>query len=166
MEEVILVNEKDEPVGTMEKLEAHRKGILHRAFSILIYNSKGQLLLQRRATHKYHSQGLWSNTCCSHPRPGESLLMAAARRLKEEMGIEASLEITANFIYKTELPCNIIENEYDYVIKGITDVTPMINKDEVADFKYIDIGELKADIEKHRELYTFWFYEIVRRELI
>ena len=166
MEEVILVNEKDEPVGTMEKLEAHDKGLLHRAFSILIYNSKGQLLLQRRAAHKYHSQGLWSNTCCSHPRPGESLLAAGARRLKEEMGIEAALSISGSFIYKTELPGNIIENEYDYVLKGVTDVIPVINKDEVADFKYMDVDELKADIEQHRDLYTYWFYEIIKRNFL
>ena len=166
MEKVILVNEKDEPVGAMEKLEAHRKGLLHRAFSILIYNSRGQLLLQRRATHKYHSQGLWSNTCCSHPRPGESVTAAAARRLMEEMGIEADLSVAGSFLYKVELPGNIIENEFDYVLKGRTDSSPVINKEEVADFKYIDVVELKDDIEKHRDLYTYWFYEIIKRDFV
>lgn len=118
MEEVILVNEKDEPIGTMEKLEAHQKGALHRAFSVFLFNPKGELLLQRRALHKYHSAGLWTNTCCSHPRPGEETSAAAHRRLKEEMGMEADLRFMTSFQYRSEFENGLTEHEFDHVFIG------------------------------------------------
>ena len=132
---VILVNSMDEPVGTMEKMEAHQKGgTLHRAFSVFIFNSKGEMLLQRRALSKYHSGGLLSNTCCSHPMPGETTLEAANRRLKEEMGMECELSEKFAFEYRAELDHDLVEWEYDHVLVGITDVLPKINPSEVDEF--------------------------------
>lgn len=156
-EQVILVNSKDEPIGTMEKLKAHEEGLLHRAFSVFIFNSKGQLLLQRRALHKYHSAGLWTNTCCSHPRPGESTLEAANRRLKEEMGIDCELKHEMEFIYKAPFDNGLIEHEYDHVFIGHTDFIPTINPNEVAEFKYIEVAPLRRDIHNNPHEYTAWF---------
>lgn len=160
MEKVILVNKNDEQIGIGEKLKVHQEGKLHRCFSILIFNSKGELLIQQRVKSKYHSPGLWSNTCCSHPRPGEDLREAVKRRLKEEMGIKASnLKEFATFIYKAKLG-NLIEHELDHVFVGKFDGQPKPNKNEVQDFKWINFQELKRDIKKYPRKYTFWFKRI------
>src|SRR5436190_13031104 len=137
MEEVILVDEHDNAIGTMEKMEAHEKGVLHRAFSILLFNAEGQMLLQKRSKNKYHSSGLWTNTCCSHPLPGEKIEDAARRRLHEEMGIDLQPEFSYKFIYKTNLDKNLIEYEYDHVFTGVFNGTPVVNKNEVEDWKFI-----------------------------
>ena len=157
MENVILVDEKDNQVGLMPKLEAHQKGLLHRAFSVFIFNSDYKLLLQKRASSKYHSGGLWTNTCCSHPRDGEETIDAANRRLNEEMGIKTSLRKVFDFIYTAELDNNLIENEFDHVFYGVYDIDPIINKDEAEDFKWVDMETLKNDIENNKDQYTVWF---------
>jgi isopentenyl-diphosphate Delta-isomerase len=161
MEHVILVDEADHETGTMEKMEAHRKGVLHRAFSILLFNSKGELLLQKRSSKKYHSGGLWTNTCCSHPNPGESIAQAANRKLKQEMGIDLYPEFAFKFIYKTSLDHELIEFEYDHVLLGQFDGQPDSNPDEVEDWKFMDIGSIKKEIETNPEWYTYWFKVIV-----
>lgn len=161
MEHVILVDDQDNPIGTMEKLEAHQKGVLHRAFSILLFNSKGELLLQKRSKTKYHSAGLWTNTCCSHPLPGESMADATRRKLKQEMGIDLRPEFAYKFIYKANLDGNLIEHEYDHVFIGTFEGTPTINKEEVEEWKYSKVSFLRADIRKNPEVYTFWFKLIV-----
>ena len=157
MENVILVDEKDNQVGLMPKLEAHQKGLLHRAFSVFIFNSDYKLLLQKRASSKYHSGGLWTNTCCSHPRDGEDTIDAANRRLNEEMGIKTSLRKVFDFIYTAELDNNLIENEFDHVLYGVYDIDPILNKEEAEDFKWIDMETLKNDIENNKDQYTVWF---------
>jgi isopentenyl-diphosphate Delta-isomerase len=157
IEEVILVDENDLALGRMEKLEAHQKGVLHRAFSVFIFNSKNELLIQRRALSKYHSAGLWTNTCCSHPRPGEETLSAAKRRLNEEMGMTSELTYKTHFIYKTEFDNSLIEHEFDHVYTGVSDVTPIINKEEVDSYKWLSLNELKSQIESHPEQFTSWF---------
>ena len=131
MENVILVNKDDCEVGVMEKMEAHQKGLLHRAFSVFLFNKKGEILLQQRAKHKYHSGGLWTNTCCSHPRPGESLSKATQRRLREEMGIKCEMRPAFSFIYKKKFANGLTEHELDHVFLGRFDGTPEINKEEV-----------------------------------
>lgn len=156
-EYVILVDEQDRKLGLMEKIEAHEKGVLHRAFSVFILNHKNQLLLQQRALHKYHSGGLWTNTCCSHPRDGETNIEAAHRRLQEEMGMDAPLEKLLHFVYRAEFDNNMIEHELDHVFVGKCDANPVINPDEVEAYKWMDLDELKADIEKNPQLYTAWF---------
>jgi isopentenyl-diphosphate delta-isomerase len=161
MEHVILVDETDRETGTMEKMEAHRKGVLHRAFSILLFNSKGELLLQKRSSKKYHSGGLWTNTCCSHPQPGEDIIQAANRKLKQEMGIDLYPEFAFKFIYKTSLDHQLIEHEYDYVLIGQFDGQPVINPDEVEDWKFIDMASVKREIENSPEIYTYWFKVIL-----
>ena len=153
---VILVDEKDEPIGDMDKLEVHQKGLLHRAFSIFIFNAVGQLLLQRRAKEKYHSANLWTNTCCSHPRPREFTLEAAKRRLKEEMGIETHLEKKFDFIYQAELDNNLIEFEFDHVFIGHYNYPPVLNPEEASDYRWISIQELKNEIKQYPEKYTEW----------
>ena len=157
MDSVILVDEKDNQVGLMPKLEAHQKGLLHRAFSVFIFNSDYKLLLQKRASSKYHSGGLWTNTCCSHPRDGEDVIDAANRRLNEEMGIKTSLRKVFDFIYTAELDNNLIENEFDHVFYGVYDIDPIINKEEAEDFKWVDMKTLKNDIENNKDQYTVWF---------
>ena len=165
MIEVQLVNPNDEPIGSMEKLEAHQKGLLHRAISVLIFNSKGEMLLQRRALKKYHSPGLWTNTCCSHPYPFEIPEDAASRRLNEEMNIESKLNFAFKFIYKTEFSNGLIENELDHVFIGYSDETPHLNTDEAVAFRWVTIKDLQRDIEKNPENYTVWFKIIIEEYL-
>jgi len=154
---VILVDENDNQVGLMPKLEAHQKGLLHRAFSVFIFNKDYKLLLQKRALSKYHSGGLWTNTCCSHPREDEDILDAANRRLYEEMGIKTSLRKVYDFIYKAELDNNLIENEFDHVFYGLYDGNPSLNPNEASDFKWIDMHSLNLDIKDNPQDYTVWF---------
>ena len=153
---VILVNDKDQPIGEMGKLEVHKKGLLHRAFSTFIFNDKGQLLLQRRAKTKYHSANLWTNTCCSHPQPGDCTLDAAKRRLKEEMGIETDLEKKFDFIYRARLDNNLIEYECDHVFTGRYNQQPDLNSEEASDYRWISINELKDEIKLYPEKFTEW----------
>lgn len=164
MEHVILVDEQDNEIGSMEKMEAHRKGILHRAFSVILLNSKGEILLQKRSASKYHSASLWSNTCCSHPRPGESISRAARRRLKEEMGIDATPEFVYSFIYNTNLENGFIEHELDHVLLGSFDGVPRVNNHEVENWKFESIDWLKKDIISNPGHYTFWFKEILTQK--
>jgi isopentenyl-diphosphate delta-isomerase len=154
---VILVNEKDEQIGLMEKQEAHLKGALHRAFSIFIFNEKNEILLQQRALTKYHSAGLWTNTCCSHPREGETVLNAANRRLKEEMGFECVLQVKTSFIYQANFGNGLIEHEFDYILVGKYNGDIDFNQDEVVDYKWVTLEWLKADFKNHPENYTAWF---------
>ncbi len=156
-ESVILVDQNDIIVGKMEKHDAHKKGVLHRAFSIFIVNRHQQLLLQKRAHHKYHSGGLWSNTCCSHPRPGEKTLTAAKRRLKEEMGFECRLEEQFKFIYKTTFNNHLSEYEYDHVYFGSYGYDPHPDPEEVADWKWMDLEEISEDLKIDVDAYTYWF---------
>lgn len=156
-DQVILVNEKDEPLGTMGKLKAHETGVLHRAFSVFIFNDKGELLLQKRASTKYHSAGLWTNTCCSHPQPGEETLAAAKRRLKEEMGMDCVLIHKTSFVYKTEFDNGLTEHEFDHVFVGNYNENPVLNEDEAEDYKWMSITHIKADIKKYPNDFTSWF---------
>lgn len=156
-EKVILVNEKDDQLGLMGKMEAHRKAVLHRAFSVFIFNQKGELLLQQRAHDKYHSPGLWTNTCCSHQRDGESNIVAGKRRLEEEMGFSCDLEEMFWFVYKASFDNGLTEHELDHVMVGYYDEDPKINEDEAASFKWMLLEEVKNDIELHPDLYTEWF---------
>jgi isopentenyl-diphosphate delta-isomerase len=156
-EQVILVNEHDVQTGTMPKLEAHQKGLLHRAISVFIFNSQGELLLQQRALGKYHSAGLWSNTCCSHPRPGETPLAAAERRIQEEMGISVSLSFLYTFQYRADLENELIEHELDHVFWTVSDQAPQINPEEVVNFRYITIPDLLHSIEEFPQNYSEWF---------
>lgn len=161
MEHVILVDENDRAVGTMEKLEAHRKGVLHRAFSVILFNDDGKLLLQKRSGNKYHSSGLWTNTCCSHPLPGETMDAATRRRLKQEMGIDLQPVFSHRFIYKAQLDHDLIEHELDHVYIGTYNGSPEINQNEVEDWKYVDFQWLKEDMRKNPFSYTAWFKLIV-----
>ncbi|MBY0541991.1 MAG: isopentenyl-diphosphate Delta-isomerase [Sphingobacteriaceae bacterium] len=155
-EQVILVDIEDLAIGTMNKMPAHEQGALHRAFSIFIFNGEGELLLQQRALDKYHSAGKWTNTCCSHPRPGELTLDAAKRRLKEEMGMECELTYGFNFLYKAVFANDLIEHEIDHVFFGISDENPIINLEEVASFKYVKLAELDKNIIENPDDYTAW----------
>ena len=166
MEHVILVDQDDNAIGTMEKLEAHRKGILHRAFSILLFNSKGELLLQKRSVLKYHSNSLWTNTCCSHPLPDEPMHQATRRKLKQEMGIDMQPEFAYKFIYKANLDKGLIEHEYDHVFIGTFDGSPTINREEVEDWKFSDLSSIRTDINKNPQAYTTWFKLIVNHPQI
>ena len=156
-EKVILVNEKDEQLGLMGKMEAHQKAVLHRAFSVFVFNKKGELLLQQRALDKYHSPGLWTNTCCSHQRDGETNLEAGKRRLQEEMGFYCDLEEVFHFVYKANFNNGLTEHELDHVMTGYHDQDPEINAEEVASFKWMLLEDVKSDIETNPELYTEWF---------
>jgi isopentenyl-diphosphate delta-isomerase len=160
---VILVNERDVEIGTMEKMETHLKGKLHRAISVFIFNSKGEMLLQRRALGKYHTAGLWSNSACSHPRINEKPIDSAERRLFEEMGLNVKLKFIFKFIYKAKLDNNLIENELDHVFIGTSDEKPNINVNEVCDYKYIREYELNLLIEKECESFTPWFKECYKK---
>ncbi len=157
MEHVVLVNEQDQQIGIMEKMAAHIVPRLHRAFSIFIFNSKGELLLQQRALSKYHSPGLWTNTCCSHPRNGETLQEATARRLKEEMGMTCDMHEVFTFIYKAPVGLGLTEHEFDHVWFGQSDEEPKINHEEVEAWKYMSISDIEADMKQHPECYTEWF---------
>ena len=156
-EKVILVDKNDNQVGLMPKLEAHQKGILHRAFSVFVFNNKYELLLQKRATSKYHSGGLWTNTCCSHPRDGEDIMDAANRRLYEEMGIRTNLRKVFDFIYKAELDNQLSENEFDHVLYGVYNDDPVLNFEEADDYMWADMNTIKDDIENNPENFTVWF---------
>lgn len=159
---VILVDEKDREIGAMEKLEAHQKALLHRAISVFMFDSQGQWLLQRRAAGKYHSPGLWTNTCCTHPMPDEPNIAAANRRLEQEMGMCGSLSELFSFTYREELDQDLTEHEFDHVFMGVTDALPRINPDEVAEYKYISFEELDEDVCRNPDHYTVWFRKIYR----
>jgi isopentenyl-diphosphate Delta-isomerase len=156
-ESVILVNDRDEQTGTMEKMEAHRKAVLHRAFSVFIFNDKGEMLLQRRALNKYHSGGLWTNACCSHPRPGESTADAASRRLREELGFSVRLSDAFQFVYKASFDNGLTEYEYDHVFIGQYQGLVHPNPDEVGDYCYKHMDEIKSSLLTHPHKYTEWF---------
>ncbi|MEQ9414831.1 MAG: isopentenyl-diphosphate Delta-isomerase [Cyclobacteriaceae bacterium] len=160
MDHVILVDEKDNQTGIMEKMEAHRKGALHRAFSVLVFNSKGEMLLQKRAQSKYHSGGLWSNACCSHPRPGETLAAATKRRMKEELGIATQPDYLYKFQYKATLG-DLVEHELDHVFVCQFDGEPAINLEEAEDWIYVNPSLLKSKIKENPEQYTFWLKMII-----
>jgi isopentenyl-diphosphate delta-isomerase len=152
-----LNDNNDNQLGLMEKIEAHEKAILHRAFSVFILNDNNELLLQKRALSKYHSPGLWTNTCCSHPRHGESVINAGLRRLKEEMGFETEISSLLSFIYKAEFDNGLTEHEFDHVLVGRYNKNPSINKSEVSDWKWTDLDFLKKDVVSNPDLYTVWF---------
>ena len=156
-EYVILVDVHDNEIGVMEKLQAHKEGRLHRAFSVFIFNSNNELLLQQRALSKYHSAGLWTNTCCSHPRPNETIKDAANRRLFEEMGMSCDLTIKTNFTYKASFENGLTEHEFDYVLTGYTDQDPTINHEEVESYKWLPVAEIKKDMIVNPNNYTEWF---------
>jgi isopentenyl-diphosphate delta-isomerase len=153
---LILVDEKDNAIGSLPKGEVHLQGVLHRAFSVFIFNSKGELLLQQRAFNKYHSAGLWSNTCCSHPKIGETIEVAAHRRLREEMGMECELRPLFSFLYKIDVGNGLIEHEYDHVLVGITDTVPNCNILEVAGWKYLSYERLKLELDVYPNQFTEW----------
>ena len=158
MEElVVLVDEKDNQVGLMPKMEAHEKAVLHRAFSVFIFNNEGKLMLQQRAAEKYHSPLLWTNTCCSHQREGETNLEAGKRRLEEEMGFTTDLKEVFWFVYKAPFENGLTEHELDHVMVGYYDEAPKINKEEVASYKWMSLVDVKKSIEKNPKEYTEWF---------
>lgn len=161
--DVILVDVNDNETGVMEKIEAHEKALLHRAVSVFITNSKGEWLLQQRTQDKYHSKGLWSNTCCSHPFPGENTADAARRRLQEEMGISAELKEIFSFTYQQELENNLTEHEFDHVFAGITDDKPDPHPEEVMDYKFIKFEKIQNEINSNPDEYTAWFKLIFER---
>jgi len=154
---VVLVNENDEKIGLMPKQEAHIKGVLHRAFSVFILNENNELMMQRRALTKYHSPGLWTNTCCSHQRDGESSIEAGRRRLEEEMGFTCDLKETTSFIYKAPFDNGLTEHELDHILVGSYNDEPTINREEVDDWKWMPLEDVKSDIENRPEHYTAWF---------
>lgn len=162
-EQVLLVNEKDEVVGTMGKMEAHEKALLHRAFSVFVLNKKGEVMLQQRAAHKYHSPGLWTNTCCSHQREGESNIDAGKRRLDEEMGFRTELEELFSFIYKAPFDNGLTEHEFDHVMLGYYEDDPDPNPDEVSDWKWMAPDKIRDDMDAKPENYTAWFRIIFDR---
>ncbi|SEQ21397.1 isopentenyl-diphosphate Delta-isomerase [Flavobacterium urocaniciphilum] len=156
-EKVILVDKYDNPIGLMNKLEAHEKALLHRAFSVFILNDKNELMLQQRAHHKYHSPLLWTNTCCSHQRENESNIQAGTRRLREEMGFETELKEMFHFIYKAPFDNGLTEHELDHVMIGYFNEEPIINKDEVESWKWMAIEDVKNDMVQNPDEYTIWF---------
>ena len=158
-DEVILVDESDREIGTAPKLRAHEEGALHRAFSVFLFNSRDELLLQRRADDKYHSGGLWSNTCCSHPRPGEETDDAAVRRLEEEMGLAVPLQQVFAFTYREAFADGLWEHEFDHVYIGRTDADPRPDPAEVAGWRWVPVGEVASEVESHPERFTVWFRE-------
>jgi isopentenyl-diphosphate delta-isomerase len=156
--EVILVNEEDEPVGSMEKMQAHRIGALHRAFSIFIFNRSGDMLLQQRADIKYHSPGLWSNACCSHPAPGEDTLTAALRRLQEELGFETELRELFSFTYRATFDNGLTEHEFDHVFAGVYEDDIEADALEVKDYQYLPIDEISERLQTDPQKFTSWFH--------
>jgi len=164
-EYVVLVDEQDQVLGQLEKIEAHELGLLHRAFSILLFNDRGELLLQQRAAHKYHSPLLWTNTCCSHQRPNETTLMAAERRLKEEMGMSAPMQTAFKFQYKATLDQGLTEHELDHVLFGYTNQDPNINPEEVAAFRWISMAQLLQELQSKRDSFTIWFQILLDQHL-
>lgn len=156
-EKVILVNENDEPIGLMPKMEAHERAVLHRAFSVFVLNDKNELMLQQRAADKYHSALLWANTCCSHQRENETNIEAGNRRLQEEMGFNTKLKELFSFIYKAPFDNGLTEHELDHVMIGYYNGKPTINPDEVEDWKWMDIDEVRKDIQQNPNIYTAWF---------
>lgn len=162
-DQIILVDENDAQVGVMGKLESHKRGLLHRAFSIFIKNAKGEWMLQKRAIGKYHSGGLWTNTCCGHPRDGEEIVKAANRRLKEEMGFNCSLQEVFVFHYKTTLEHGLEENEIDHCFVGEYDGTPELNREEADDWKWMALDKIKSDIARNPANYTYWFKAALKK---
>ncbi len=156
-EQVILVNENDEPIGLMNKMEAHEKAVLHRAFSVFVLNDKNEVMLQQRAHQKYHSPLLWTNTCCSHQRAGETNIAAGKRRLYEEMGFKADLKELFHFIYKAPFDNGLTEHELDHVMIGYYNGEPIINPDEVESWKWMKIEAIKEDMMLNPQIYTVWF---------
>lgn len=168
MQDLILVDEQDKPIGQMEKMEVHQKGLLHRAFSVFIFNEKGEMLLQQRAAKKYHSPNLWSNACCSHPVVGEDTIVAAKKRLQEEMGFITEVEEKFSFTYKTEFDNGLIEHEFDHVFTGIYDGEIIPNEDEVSDYCYMTMKAIEESLESHPTKYSSWFtiaFPIVKDQL-
>ncbi|WP_338408751.1 isopentenyl-diphosphate Delta-isomerase [uncultured Flavobacterium sp.] len=156
-ENVILVNIKDEQIGLMPKLEAHEKAVLHRAFSVFVLNKQNEIMLQQRAHQKYHSPLLWTNTCCSHQREGETNIQAGSRRLHEEMGFKTGLKELFHFIYKAPFDNGLTEHELDHVMIGYYEGNPIINTEEVENWKWMPIEDIKNDMQVHPEIYTIWF---------
>jgi isopentenyl-diphosphate delta-isomerase len=162
-ESVVLVDSNDTEIGTMEKMEAHRSGKLHRALSVFIFNTEGKWLLHKRAQTKYHSGGLWTNACCSHPRPKENINTAAVRRLEEEMGLSCELKFLFTFIYQAEVGDELIEHELDHVFIGTTDATPKVNSAEASDWSFFTTEEIAAHLKETPERFTKWFQLIFDR---
>lgn len=154
---VVLVDENDQPIGEMDKMEAHEKGILHRAFSIFIFNSKGEMLIHQRANKKYHGGGLWTNACCSHPQWDEDIKESAEQRLQFEMGLQCNLKKVFAFIYHTPVENDLIEHEYDHVLVGYTDLLPIPNADEVENYQWIERSDLLKKVADQPDLFTYWF---------
>ncbi len=168
-QEVVLVNEKDQVLGTMEKIRAHEEGVLHRAFSVIIFNADGEMLIHQRANDKYHCGGLWTNACCSHPRLHESPAAAAQRRLEEEMGFTAKMDYLGSFIYKVKFENGLTEHEFDHMFCGQYDGEIQPHPDEVEDWKYVPLEKLYQDVDHRPEIYTFWFKDILenrKKELL
>lgn len=161
--DVILVDEHDNELGSMEKMQAHVEAKLHRAVSVFIFNSKGEWLLHQRALEKYHSKGLWTNASCTHPAPGETTIDAAHRRLAQEMGLAADLKHVHSFVYKALLENQLTEYEFDHVFVGITDETPQPHANEVMSYKYINYNNLQHDIQQNPHNYSAWFKIIVEQ---
>ena len=156
-EEVILVNTSDEEIGTMEKMKAHEEALLHRAFSVFVFNHKGEMLIHQRAIEKYHSGGLWTNACCSHPRQGESPEAAATRRLQEEMGMYCQASPVFKFLYRSEFSNSLIEHELDHVLLGYSDTLPQPNPAEVEGFRYVSLSDLEVEMKQNPDQFTVWF---------
>ena len=163
MNNVVLVDKFDNEIGIQEKILAHKQGILHRAFSIFIFNKKKELMIQKRAKSKYHSGGLWSNTCCSHPKPKESIEKSTRIRLLEEMGFSCSLKKITQFVYKANLEDGLIEYEFDHIFIGTYDHSPTINRNEVEEWKWISMQCLEKEISKKPQIYTYWLKEFITK---
>jgi isopentenyl-diphosphate delta-isomerase len=164
-DQLILVNQNDEMIGVGPKLAIHRQGLLHRAFSIFIFNSSGELLLQRRALSKYHSPGLWSNTCCGHPRPSEQLMTAAQRRLRAEMGLDCRLEGVGSFLYRADVGGGLVEHELDHLFVGYSNFEPTPHPDEVDDWKWIDFASLRTELTSNAAEFSCWLRIVVNTQL-
>ena len=165
MDYVVLVDSQDNELGKMEKLEAHEKGLLHRAFSIFLFNSKGEMLIQQRALSKYHSPGLWTNACCSHPAPNESIIQAGNRRLKEELGLSTELVDAFNFEYRETFENNLTEHELDHVLVGYSEENPILNQEEAKDYRWITWATLLEEIDLNPEKFTIWFKIILTKHI-